>query len=386
MAEVTNRKINIYIETGAAQQAFDRLNSKAEQLQKELKETTSKGDIKRIESQLKALEVPINNARKKLSGEMAPSVVELKKLVNDLGNRMNRMSTSDADFSKVLTQYREARTQLQGIQSEINQVGEKQKGMTPFGASFAGNLAAQGIQKVASLVGDFFSGAKEEALQAEETAARFANTLDNLGATGAFDRLTAKADEMAQRFKYLDNDDVVGVFNQLIDYGKLTENQMNTLLPVIVNFAAKQRISIGDSASVIIKALEGNGKALKEYGIKLDTTGSSADNLKIIMGQLATKVDGAADAFQNTAAGSIASTDQQFKDLKETVGTQLLPVLTKLLQWTSDILTGLSYLGKRTKEIYTDLSAFFQNGIEGLALNQAQRALEQQQAINKKSD
>jgi hypothetical protein len=167
MAEITNRKINIYIETGAAQTAFDRLNNKAEALQKAIASTTDKGEIKKLQKDLDALSHPLDVARKKLSGEMAPSIRELKSLVNDLGNRMQRMSTSDADFSKVLAQYTEAKQRLGQVTAEVKKVEQAHHQSGSAFGSFVGNLAAQGVAKVVDIVTEMGMKSMKWALETE---------------------------------------------------------------------------------------------------------------------------------------------------------------------------------------------------------------------------
>lgn len=387
MAETTNRTLNVYIQTGDAQKAYDKLIAKEKQLNQAIKDTSDPKKIQQLNRELEKLQEPIGRAAKKLSGELAPSMRDLQKTVKDLGNQLHHMSSTDADFSKVLKQYRQAQVELKTMKANAKDLSDefdRSKNNNPFGRvlEFAkGTLLGGAIQGIISQFAGFFGDAMDEALNAEETTARFKSTLDNLGRSDAFDRIIAKADEIAAHFKYLDNDDVVGVFNQLIDYGKLTEKQMNDLLPVIINFAAKQRISISDSASVIIKALEGNGKALKQYGIELDTTGSSADNLQVVMGTLANKVNGAADAFLNSDSGHIKSTKQQFADLKEEVGQRLIPVLSSLLGWVNKIFIGLGYLKTKISNTASDIKAFFSDGILGVIANKNERKKAEQAEI-----
>jgi hypothetical protein len=129
----------------------------------------------------------------------------------------------------------------------------------------------------------------------------------------------------------------------------LTEKQILELTPVIIDFAAKQRIQLPEAASAIIKALEGNGKALKEYGIDIKDAKDETEAFNIIMTQLAPKVSGAAKTFSQELSGSIATTRQEIKNLKEDIGTQLLPIVDKFWKVVRDALGGL-------KSLISDLS------------------------------
>ena len=228
-----------------------------------------------------------------------------------------------------------------GIGDHQRNVGNYTKSIGGFFSNLTSSILAYGAAYLGlNAIKDFFSSSITESLEAEKAAIRFKGTLDNLGRVDAFDRLQKKAVELANKFKYLDNDEITGVFEKLVTYGKLSENQIDKLTPVIINFAAKTGQSVNESASLIIKALEGNGKALKEFGIDLKDGKTEAERFGIVMNDLGEKVKGAADTFGETTQGKIAATSQHFKDLKEEIGTGLLPVLNKGLEGVNGLLNG----------------------------------------------
>lgn len=198
-------------------------------------------------------------------------------------------------------------------------------------------------------------GTVTEALESNKAFGKLQGTLDNLGKGEAFDRLSKKAEDMAKRFKFLDTPDVVGVFDQLITYGKLTEAQIDSLTPVIINFSAKSKTSLSESASIIIKALEGNGKTLKEYGINIKDAKTESERLAIVMNDLGGKVNGAADAFGQTAAGKIAETKQNIKDLKEEIGTAFLPLIQKTFEGIKNLVDGARQFFEFNSRSFKDL-------------------------------
>lgn len=364
--ETTNRYLNIYIQSGEAQKTLDTLLAKEKKLTEELGRTTDPKKIKQLQDGLAKLAEPIDRATRKIKGELSPSLKEVQTTVNNLGNRLKRMSTEDADFTKVLSEYKEAKVLLNELRRGVDQIGTSQQSLKKesFLGSFFGNLTANLVTNLAGKVSDLFTGSFGEALEAEEKTARLKATLDNLGRTEVFDRMIAKANEMAQRFKYLDNDDVIGVFDSLITYGKLTEKQMNDLLPVIVDFSAKQRISLQEGTSVILKALEGSAKGLKEYGINIKDAKTETERLELIMGTLADKVAGAGDTFQNTAAGGIAAARQEFRNLQEEIGTGLIPMLNKLLSFTLKAINNLKSFGNAVAAELNGKSGFIQIALD----------------------
>lgn len=256
-------------------------------------------------------------------------------------------------------------------------------GVSKFGSAISGLgstittvLGAVGITAgIYGLIG-FFKSSISEAEQAERSASRLRNTLNNLGQSGVFDRLVTKANELAKAYGYLDNDDVIEVFQKFITYGKLTEVQITDLTDVVINFAAKTGTSIEDASEVIIKALEGNSKALKLFGIDVKDAHTVTERFGILMDQLKPKVDGAAKAFGTTFAGQLAIAKQKMADLEEETGNKMIPTLTRLLQIVNTGLSGLDAFGKALGDIMN-------HGFLGGSIKfEQQRINAQQQAAN----
>lgn len=201
-------------------------------------------------------------------------------------------------------------------------------------------LAGLGINTLSG----FISDAIDEFNQAEQAATKFKGILDNVGRADVLERMTLSADNLAKSLGYLDNDDVIQTFQRLVTYGKLTENQIRDLTPVIIDFAAKQGVSLEDASGVIIKAMEGNGRALKEYGIDMKDAETTTEAFGLIMTELKPKVDGAAKAFGETLAGSAAKSKQEIADLKEEIGGKLEPVVRNFYSFISAAITGIPQL------------------------------------------
>jgi len=263
MANATvNRQVNVYINSGEAQKAFDALIKKEKQLNDELAKTSDPKRIKALNAELAKLAEPIDRTRKKLNGELSPSIKDLTTSIRKMVAEFER--TGDPKLLKNIqglsAQLREQKALMNGMSDANTKLTSK--GI--FSAAFWASLASSALIKVTSLIGNFFGGVVKEALDADEATRRLESTLSNLGRGDAFDRISQAAQRLADKFRYLDNDDIVAVFNKLIDYGKLTEREMNDLLPVIIDFAAKSKITIAEASTVIISAMEGNGKALKQ--------------------------------------------------------------------------------------------------------------------------
>lgn len=348
--EVVNRQVVVNIVADDVMKAQETLLARQKKLNQEIAKTNDPKALADLNKQLKATEQQIDRNSKVLKGDLLPTYNQLTSAVKKYYSEWKK--TGDPE---VLKRYQEANALLKMQKDQLNKVEGAAKGLSNvsiFKSAFWANLAAGAVTGFFSSFSGFLSSSIDEALQADLSTKRLESTLNNLGRSDAFDRLTAKADQMAQKFRYLDNDDIVGVFEKLIDYGKLTEKEINNLLPVIIDFAAKSRIDLATASDVVVKALEGNGKAMKQYGIDLKDANTETERLNIVMTTLKEKVDGAAEAFQNSAAGGVATARQEFANLKEDIGNQLIPALNSLMQFVIGAIKGI-------KQFATDIKSFF---------------------------
>lgn len=179
-----NRQVNIFIESGQAEKAFTRLQTKAQGLEASLRAATNPAEAARLRQELDRLSEPLDRARRRLSGELSPSFRDLQQTVTALGNRLRQMSQEDADFSKVLLQYQQARVSLQEMTRYGRQLSEAQReisrggGSSSFGASFFGNFTANIATNVIQKLKDIGTESVQLALQGEGIRNAF-NRLDN---------------------------------------------------------------------------------------------------------------------------------------------------------------------------------------------------------------
>lgn len=161
--QITNRTVNIYIESGQAQKALDALIKKETALKNELQEATNPKRIEHLKNELHKLEEPLERARKKVSGELSPSFKDVQKIVNDLGNRLRRMSEEDADYSTVLNQYRQANKELDAQRGKIGILSRAmktfwQEAKTVAVGVIVGNTVQSALQTVLGYVTGIVTG------------------------------------------------------------------------------------------------------------------------------------------------------------------------------------------------------------------------------------
>lgn len=126
------------------------------------------------------------------------------------------------------------------------------------------------------------------------------------------------------------DDDATAAGQATLAQFKLTGTQIEKLTPLMQDYAAKTGKSLPDAAKDLGKALLGQGKALKEVGLKFTDLKDPTKNFDQLMGGLRTQVGGFAEKEGKTGAGQSEILKNQFGELQETVGSKLLPVLMGL--------------------------------------------------------
>ncbi len=358
MSDLSRKTASVYINHASAKEALENLQKQADKFTDKIKkgEAAGKSMVSEI-AKLNKVQDSIKAVQDQIDKGLRPSFNQVQTTVQRLRNELKKMSEDAPGYAAKFKEFQKASLEMDRLGQSIGAVKKETGGLK---ALLSEALPLVGIAAVAG----FFKGAVEEAMDAQEAVDRFANSLDNAGRSDAFERLTSQADELAKSVGYLDNDDVIGVFEKLITYGKLTEGQMSKLAPIIVDFAAKNRQSLPEATDLITKALEGNGKALKTYGIDIKDAGSETERFNLITTELAGKVEGAAKTFSETFAGSLATSKQEIKDLKEEIGNELIPVLQTMLSFVSGAIQGMAgmfrSIGKGIKDMLS-----FDGGLTG---------------------
>ena len=266
-------------------------------------------ELNEVKSQMDTLKQSI--------GITAMTVTDLRQEITKLTSLRNATTPMSEDWKKYDTELKTVIARHKELIHGIEAVKHEQSMMMEV---FKGFTIASLLEKAIDGIKEFFKGSLEEANKAQEAADTLKLSLENAGRTDLFEKLTAKALEFHEQFKRIDKDDIKGVFTKLIDYGKLTENQIEKVTEVIINFAAKQHISLGESTDIITKALEGNGRALKTYGINVKDAHTVTERFGIIMDQLGNKVKGAEDAFEETNVGMWETFKATMNNMKEKIG------------------------------------------------------------------
>lgn len=237
------------------------------------------------------------------------------KEANNLSEQIQNINKAAGDSRSGVGRY------TQGIKDFVGQAAQM------FGALY---LIQKGFSFIKESVKDF--------INAEDSAARLNNILHNLGREDVLNELNKEAGKLAESLGTVAKKDVTETFQKLIVYGKLTKNQILELTPVIADFAAQQRTTLPEATDIITKALEGNARGLKQYGINIKEGHDASERFAIIMDQLKPKVDGMAKAFGDTLAGGMKKSEIATEELKVKIGEEFAPAIAKVEE---AILTGV---------------------------------------------
>ncbi len=329
-----NRTMNIYVESGEAQKSYDVLAKKQDDLKAKMDEYTSKGrEIpEKLTKQLDGVTAALERQAQKLNGELSPSYRDLTGSVAKLTAEVSRMSAQDAGFAEKTRQLEEAKTAANEYRNSVINVGAAMEAGKHGGEGFAGALKeiAAGftlsriIEKTFDSVKEFFSESIKESQAMQEGQEQLKTALENVGRVDALEVLNKQAEDYSKKFSYLYVPEITKVQEKLVTFGRLSMKQINEVLPVIINFSAKTKKSMEESTTTILSAMEGNGRALKQFGLEIVKDGTFVQNYGLVMNQLAARVDGAAATFDKTGAGALARYTKNMKELQDTVGSLIM--------------------------------------------------------------
>jgi len=191
--------------------------------------------------------------------------------------------------------------------------------VSPVAAAFA----AAGALKFGADSVEAYKEAEQSSARLADVFSRFPTLADSNVA--AFEKL-AEARAKVTRF----DDDATKSGQAVLAQFKLTGKQVEDLTPLMQDYAAKTGKDLPDAADSLGKAMLGKGRALAEIGINFKDTKTLAGNFEQVMVGLRTQVGGFAEKEGQTAAGQSEIMANQFGELKELVGSKLVPVLLRL--------------------------------------------------------
>ena len=259
-----------------------------------------------------------------------------------------REEGSDA-LNKIQKELEQTVLDQQRLNASVDAATEEfKKAEGGFGA-FAGNMKSEikggmtnafkqlGAVVIATFAFDrIFSFGKESLAafrEAEKGANLLKNAVVNIGNEGAesFNELIQQATELsaANGGSIFGDDDIIAAQTYFKTFG-LGSKQIKDAIPTIIEFAQQNGLTLQESAEKFIKGVNGQGKALKEYGITVTDTGDKNKNYAITLEQMAQKSKGAFDALPESERNLIKFKDT-IGELKESIGEKLIVGFNKAI-------------------------------------------------------
>lgn len=211
----------------------------------------------------------------------------------------------------------------------------KEKATGSYTALKVGAVAAAGVV-VAGL-----SAATSAAAEHEVAVSKLRQAYKDAGVSTADMNSSLEEIEASSRKTGQGTEDNIAAYTKLVTVTKDTA-KAHSELAVAQDLAAYKGVSVATAADAIIKANEGNTRALREMGIATtDAAGKQLSHTEI-MSRLTQAVHGQAAAFGSTASGEMARYKESVDQAKVAVGEALLPALKSLLGMLQPVFTWLA--------------------------------------------
>lgn len=171
-------------------------------------------------------------------------------------------------------------------------------------------------------------------LEAFREAEQGANLLENaiINVRGesklAYDELIKQSQELsaANGGSIFGDDEIIQAQKFFAVFG-LGSQQIKDVIPVIIEFATQNGLKLEEAASIFVKGINGQGKALKEYGITVKDSGDKNINFANTFEQFKQKSSGAFDSLSD-GEKKITSLSDAWGEFKEIVGSRVLPFIS----------------------------------------------------------
>jgi len=142
--------------------------------------------------------------------------------------------------------------------------------------------------------------------------------------------------------------------------------EANKMLSISADLARYKNIDLATAQNAVMLATMGNTRILKQMGIELDDNATKEEALAAVQSRVA----GQAEAFAGTYAGSMATFNVEWTNLKETLGAYILPILTKVFGFLGNIIGAiqgatteggaLTTMWQNLQQVWTDFMTFIQ--------------------------
>ena len=345
---------------------LEELRAKGMRLNEQMIRTNDPKKVKTINDELqktrKSVDAIIESQKKQAS-----TLDALNKKQGDLIKQLR--ATSDPQLVQGLLQnLRRVENQMDALSKKTQSLPSKVGGI---GASilqgFGIGAGMFSFEKVAQSITAFVGDSIAEFEDAQKSSLDLGRALKSIGQTKYFEGLKTEATTLADKFHGLfDNDEIIKAQTALVQYGKLSRDEMSKLLPVILNLASAEGIDLEQATTKVVNILEGRGgQTLRDYGLSVKGVKTEHDRLNLVLGEFNKKLQGAADTYATTAQGmeqinkvAIKNIEERFGESFSRVKSHVLPIITEILTGVNDIFDSFDAAGSKGDKLLAFTSMF----------------------------
>ena len=297
---------------------FEKYLSELKKVQKEEGETqadikktalTAEEAAKRRTKAIKAEEAEIKKLTQARKLAFDPKTIDsFNQKISESQKRISLLKGETESFGK-------------GLETRLSSVGSLAKSaLIGVGSGIA---AAFSISKIA----DFAKASADAFIEAEKNAQqlKFAITQVIGESDQVFERLIRQSGAL-QDISIFSDDSIQQAQTALANFG-LVGNQIEELIPKIINLASANKIDLATATDSVIKGIEGQTRGLALMGLKFESTGDALQDYNILLKDL-DKFTGAAADATTTLNGQLEQSKNRFDDLQEFVGSKLAGIFT----------------------------------------------------------
>ena len=252
-----------------------------------------------------------------MAGEVPPLNVEI---LVQLSNLTAAVTEATAGLNKIGNAAKEQEPKMSSLKSTMLGV-------------FAGNLMAQGAMILEKGLHDAVKAIQDTQIATEQLSTAMNNAKQN---TAANREEVSKSTEKMNALGFSVADSESALTKLVTATGSTTK--ATQMMSMAADLARYKHESLAEASATLVKGTMGNAKAFKEFGITLDATLPKNEAIAKAMDQLNGKIGGQAVGYTHTFAGEMEVLKAKFDDVAVKVGAVVLPILTKFLEFITNVL------------------------------------------------
>ena len=325
--DTNEKELNGMNKTLTAQdKILEELRQKGKRLEDQMVQTNDPAKVKKYNDELQQT--------KQLYDKQKTAVADLAKQQKELV-RLLRENNDPKVVQGLLRNLQHVEAQMDSLTAKTGNFGGKLGGIGKGLMSVIGiGAGGFGLYELAQGIGNIYNAANEEASQAEQGLLQFEQTLKNIGQQKLFDTLVNDADVLAKKYKNLfDNDDILAGQSKFIEGTRVSQQELQKLIPVAIELAAKLGTDVTTASEMLVNAIIGRtSPELKRLGLDMKGLGDQTSRVNEITGDFAKLLAGSVDTALQTAQGQSQQLRQELANLEEELGKRTLKLQKGLIK------------------------------------------------------